>query len=212
MKTLRPFLLIVLITVAFVSCKPAGNQTLTLYSEPSLDGMVEWVAGGAPNTYFSRSNISPEMIGGNFAADDPGVARIVVSFNLATLPADAEIVSATLRMHQDSASTGDSYTNLGDVLVTNVSYAAVTASDALWEQAGTGSDIAIGPLATSFAANTWHEIDVTISAEDELANYHNGRLQFRIFHNLENSGAEDTDSWTMGESVSNRPELVIVYK
>ncbi|MCK7479899.1 MAG: hypothetical protein M0C28_23365 [Candidatus Moduliflexus flocculans] len=69
-------------------------------------------------------------------------------------------------------------------------------TDALFYGSTTGSDIGIGPLAESYVADSWHELDVTVSAEDELAHYHNGRLQFRIYHNIgnDNDGVNDTDA------------------
>jgi hypothetical protein len=219
MSAARSILLLCAFSAALISCQgpdqdqsPDQDQgtTLTFYSESALDGVVVWEGGST----FSGSSAGASVSIGDNAAD--AVMRCVVSFNLSALPAGAQIDSATLRMYQDANHTGDSYdeTNgLGVVYVTNISYAALTTDDALFTDDTTGTDIGIGPLATSFSANTWHELDVTTSSKDEVNLYHNGRLQFRVYHHYESNhdGSEDSDGWAMGDSATNKPELVIVY-
>ncbi len=119
-------------------------------------------------------------------------------------------------MYQNADWGGTSYAastaGLAEVLVDNISYSSFTTD--LFYGYTTGTDIGIGPLATSFLADTWHQLDVTTSAEDEVNLYHNGRLQFRVYHHYDNNnnGIADFDGWVMGDSPTNRPELVITYK
>jgi hypothetical protein len=213
MITARRFILLVVVSVALLSCKPDSNTPVTLYSEPALDGVVVWEP---PGTYTGGVDNYTVKIGDN-ASDH--VMRCVVSFDLATVPAGVEIVSATLRMYQgaNQSASGNSYgeaPGLGTVLVDNISYSAFTIGAELWSGYTTGTDIGLDPLASSFSPNTWHELDVTTSAEDEFALYHNGRLQFRIYHHYDTNhdSNEDSDEWVMGDNPTNQPELVIVYR
>jgi hypothetical protein len=185
-----------------------------LLSEAALDGCVTGVFGGP---YTGSASGVAVSIGDN--ANDMDYTRCVVSFNLSSLPAGAQIQSAVLRMYQnDQSSIDDSYADplgLGAVLVDNIAYITPFTADAgLFSADTTGTDIGIGPLATSFSANTWHELDVTTSAKDEVNQYHNGRLQFRIYHHYTfyHDSKAETDGWVMGDSSSNQPELVITYR
>ena len=209
--------LVLAAVLAVLSCNPPGdggdqNSTLTLKSEAAFDGYVSSVLTGG---YAGSANGATVSIGDS--GNDTDFTRCVVSFDLSTLPAGAEIQTAVLRMYQSNVSAGDSYpeaTGLGAVLVDNISYTSFSADANLFSADTTGTDIGIGPLATSFSANTWHALDVTTSAQDEINQYHNGRLQFRIYHHIENNNDSiaDTDDWVMGDSPSNQPELVITYK
>jgi hypothetical protein len=204
--------------LAVLSCTPPGggtsqDKTLTLVSEAALDGYVTSVS---PSSYTGSASGVSVSIGD--LANDTDFTRCVVSFNLSTLPAGAQIQSAVLKVYQNADSAGNSYaaspTGLAEVLVDNISYSSFTPDAGLFSADTTGTDIGIGPLATSFSANTWHELDVITSAKDEVNLYHNGRLQFRIYHHYENDNdsVTDTDGWVMGDSSSNQPELVITYR
>ncbi len=202
--------------LAVLSCNPPGettqDKTLTLLSEAALDGYVTFVS---PSSYTGFAGDAAVNIGDS--SNDTDFTRCVVSFDLSSLPAGAQIQSAVLRMYQNDQFTGDSYADpagLGAVLVDNVSYASFTPDAGLFSADTTGTDIGIGPLATSFSANTWHELDVTTSATDEVNLYHNGRLQFRIYHHYENNNnsTADTDGWVMGDNSTNQPQLVITYR
>jgi hypothetical protein len=211
-------LVILLGVAALISCSgaaggnpPGGSdgKTLTFYSEPALDGYVRALAGSTYDGSFSGTSVAL----GNDAAGN--TIRCFVSFNLAGLAADAQIQSATLRMYQNAVSAGNSYpetTGLGWILVNNTTYTAASTWADLYNDCTTGTDIGIGPISSSFVANTWHELDVTTSASDEINHYHHGRLQFLLYHHLSSSGRPDNDGWVMGESATNRPELVITLK
>jgi hypothetical protein len=57
------------------------------------------------------------------------ITRCVVSFDLSSLPAEAQIQSAVLRICRNDQSNGDSYADpagLGAVLVDNISYTSIT--------------------------------------------------------------------------------------
>ena len=193
--------------------QPSGGGTLTLLSEAALDGYITGVFQGP---YLDSSASSTSVNIGDLA-DDTNYTRCVVSFSLSSLPVGAQVQSATLRVYQNADASGDSYADpagLGAVLVDNISYSSFTPGAGLFSADTTGTDIGIGPLATSFSANTWHELDVTTSARDEVNLYHNGRLQFRVYHHYDNNnnGIADFDGWVMGDSSTNQPELVITYK
>jgi hypothetical protein len=204
-----------LITIAVLcSCSATGGgggagTTITLYSEPALDGCFVWE--GSTN-YSGSYNSGASVSIGDDASD--GVVRCLVSFDVSSVPAGAQIDTATLRMYQNATVSGDSYGDLGGVFVTNVSYTLATPWEDLYLDSTTGRDIDIGPIATSFSPSTWHEIDVTDSAAGEFEVLHNGRLQFRLYHDIENDHdpTADSDGWNMGESPTNRPELVIKLK
>ncbi len=212
MGAARRFLLLVVGLAALLSCSPNDGGPVTLYSEPALDGVVVW---DRDIVFTGQKNDTTVSIGDNTADD---TMRCFVSFDLGTLPVDAQIDSATLRMYQGAgqSASGNSYgeaPGLGTVLVDNIAYNASTSWEDLCRWATTGTDIGIGPLASSFSPNTWHTLDVTTSAKDEFALYHNGRLQFRLYHHYESNidGVEDSDEWIMGDSSTNRPKLVIEY-
>jgi hypothetical protein len=197
--------------LAVLSCSLFEDKTLTLLSEAALDGYVTWLS---PASYLG-SEVGASVDIGDVAANDTDYTRCVVSFDLSSLPAGAQIQSAVLRVYQNADFSGDSYADsplgLAEVLVDNISYSSFTPNSDLFFVALESN---IGTLATSFSADTWHELDVTISAEDEVNLFHNGRLQFRIYHHYDNNNdfIEDTDGWVMGDSSSNQPELVITYK
>ncbi len=213
MGAARRFLLLVVVSATLVSCSPNDGGPVTLYSEPALDGVV--VCGTGP-VYTGTLAGSSVNIGDDIVN---AVMRCVVSFDLGSLPVDAQIDSATLWMYQGAgqSASGNSYgeaPGLGTVLVDNIAYDEFTSWADLWNPVTcTGTDIGIGPLASLFSPNTWHEIDVTPSAQFEYSDYHNGRLQFRVYHHYESNsdGVEDSDEWIMGDSPTNRPKLVIEY-
>ncbi len=136
-----------------------------------------------------------------------------MSFDLSSLPADAQIESAKLRVYQNGTFSGNSYGALDEVLVSNVDYDAGTSAAELFGGRTTGYDIGIGPLSTSYVPNAWHELEVTESAVAEMTERLTGRLQYRIQHEYENNHDDvwDADGWATGDSPANRPELVIEY-
>jgi hypothetical protein len=198
--------------LAVLSCSPPEDKNPTLLSEAALDGYVTWLASVSNDTYTGSASDASVNIGD--PGNDTDVTRCVVSFDLSSLPAGAQIQSAVLRMYQNADSNGGSYSEtvgLGVVLVDNISYASFV-PDANFFSVSIGANI--GTLATSFSANTWHEPDVTTSALDEVNLTHSGRLQFRIYHHYENNNdfIADTDGWVMGDSSTNQTELVITLK
>jgi hypothetical protein len=205
------YLLLFAATFVLFSCETASDSsqdsTLTLNSEASLDGYV---------TSDGLSGSSGDTVNIGDAANDTTFTRCLVSFDLGGLPAGADIRSAVLGMYQNGDFANDSYTDspggLGDVIVDNISYAALDAG--LYAGSTIGSEVGIGPLASSFSGNTWHDLDVTVALQDALLLNVNGRLQLRIYHHYENDNdfLADTDGWVMGDAPSNQPRLVITYR
>jgi hypothetical protein len=205
---------LLLLTVTFLfSCEPSSTtQTVTLYSVAAMDGPITFTS---PDSYTGSATDVSANIGDDDS--DTNVIRCVVSFDLSSIPDRSQIESALLRVYQNSESTGDSYSDpsgLGEVYVDNIAYTAFTPDDDLFggDVIGTGANI--GTLSTSFSANTWHQLDVTLEASDEMTDFHSRRLQFRIYHHYQNNNnlVADTDGWVMGDSTLNRPELIITYK
>lgn len=210
-------LFVALITILVFSCDPLAPQPLThtIYSSPDLDGSVSWIGNdleGHPVYAFSAADNSVSI--GDFD-NDVGYTQAFISFDVSEIPAGAIISSALLRVYQTADSSGASYgnLNLGPVFVDNVHYLALAANEELFYASTTGSDIGSGPLATSYAAESWHELSVLDSAKEEFAHYHNGSIQFRLYHDTGNDNdlEEDTDGWAMGEDPSHRPQLIITY-
>jgi hypothetical protein len=210
-------MILIAAVLAITSCTPPGDdtQTLKLYSEAALDGYVSWVDPGYAGT---STGVSVDI---GDAGNDTDYSRFVISFDLASLPPGASIVSATLRVFQNDQHSGDSYLDnppndgLGPVFVDTISYDAPFLADAdLLGGDVIGSGANIGTLATSFVPDTWHELDVTVSAQDEVSSLMTGRLQFRIYHHYDNDNdfVEDTDCWVTGDAPANRPELIITYE
>ncbi len=212
---LLPLTAILLFSAFIFSCdffnpKPV---TVSIYSDSALDGRVSWDDSSPDPVYSFSAGDASVSIGD--AANDIGSTQAYVSFDVSDIPAGAVISSALLRVYQTSQASGTSYgvDNLGAVLVDNISYDALEASNELFNASTTGTDIGLGPLASSYAADTWHELSVLESAKDEFAHYHNGKIQFRLYHNIgnDNDDIADTDGWAMGEDSAHRPELVITY-
>jgi hypothetical protein len=195
-----------------LACTPPddGTKTVTLYSVASMDGSSIWTS---PGTYSGSATDVSVNIGDD--ASDTNYTRCFVSFDLSSIPDGSDIVSASLKVFQNSDSQGDSYAlsvngGLEDVLVDNVTYDTFTPDTAFWTVIGQD----IGTLSSSFSPNTWHTLDVLVQATDEMTQLHHRKLQFRIYHHYENNNnsTADTDGWVMGDSSTNRPELVIKYK
>ena len=186
-----------------------GTTTVVLYSEPGMDGLVasDGVAESAGASATIGDGPEPSLV------EPAQYRRAVVSFDLASLPDGVAIVSATLRIHQDGETSGAPYgeDGLGDVLVDHVSYTAFSAD--LCAPTST-IDANIGTLATEFVADTWHELDVTVAVTDDVGSLQSGRSQYKLYHHDESNHDQsaDTDGWTMGDSPTNRPELVITYE
>ena len=134
----------------------------------------------------------------------------MVSFPLGALPAGARVETATLRVYQNAARSGAPYELLGDVLVDHVSYSAFSPGPALWSERRGYT----GVLASWYRPGTWHELDVTAEARDELQLYGSGRLQFRLYHQADTTGnsSTDQDGWSMGEEPGFAPQLVLTYR
>ena len=145
--------------------------------------------------------------------------RCVVSFDLVTVPSGAEIESATLRMYQGAIhSARDTATTrlagLDTVLVDNISYDAFTTWQDLWGRCDHGHRHRHRAPCHLVLREHLAPDRRDHSAEDEFALYHNGRLQFRVYHHYRHNHdvTEDSDEWIMGDSPTHKPELVIVYR
>lgn len=222
MRCLRFFCLAAL-AVALVSCSTAGSdssepKTLVLYSQPALDGVIDWITPdiGDPS-YGSLMTGDSASIGD--IADDGGTSRVVLSFDLSSLPEGASIQSATLRVRQNADAVGDPYAaigaggGLGEVLVDVIQYTASSSLSDLFGQLVVVNGDNYGTLSPSFSADTWRELDVTTIAESVFSGLSYDSLQFRLYHESEQDGdaVSDSDGWVMGDAAEYRPELVVEY-
>ncbi len=197
------FICLVSLLGLVLSC--AQEQTLTVTSEPMYDGVMVYT--DASGEWLNDNSQNSAVIGDG--VNDIDHSKIFMSFDIAGIPDDAQIVSATLRMYQNDQFSGNSYdaSGLGQVRVDLVTFSSFPASGDFL----TTIQANIGTLATSYSANTWHEMDVTAQL---IAGISGPRIQFCIRHAADTSAnaTADTDGWVMGDAATNKPELVIVYK
>ncbi len=188
-----------LVSALIAGCGGGGvdpsTTTAILTSEASLDGY------GMPGGLTTNLNLGAI---GDYNNNQQ--YRAWVSFPIGSLPAGADIESAILRVYQASPDDGG-YT-LGPVLVQHVSFGVDTFS--AYSTAAL-SNIS-GSLSTEFAVG-YHAIDVTAAVQDDITNSRL-RSQFRFRHQTatDSDSTTETDSWYMGDSATNKPQLVVTYR
>lgn len=145
--------------------EPSAPITLTLPSEPTLDGFVM-------NDGEAVAHAGGPAVGDIDFIQLGRAGRQFFSFEITNIPAGAELVSASLQLYQAGVS-GDPFASLGSVVVDRIDLgASLDAGDyarpALQAQIGTVSaDAALG----------YKTLDVTAAVEAERAS---GRPRFQI--------------------------------
>jgi S-formylglutathione hydrolase FrmB len=141
--------------------------------------------------------------------------KAIVSFDTSSLPDDATIVSATLRLNRGTVSGTNPFTTHGACSV-DVRAGGFGGSTALEGDDLTASATAsgVGTLGNAPADGSWSE--ATLNEAGRSAIHKFGRTQFRIGFAL---GADadrtgDFVGWFSGENAtsSHRPQLVVVYQ
>lgn len=176
--------------------------TATLPSEASRDGWVDlhgvWSADGANSGGLGDSTFG-------FSA-----RRQFFSFDFGSLPADATILSAVLRLYQEEVA-GSPYSTLGAVIADHLDYGDLDGFDydlpALLENVGTlSSDAAIG----------WRTLDLSSAVRADLSSGR-PRTQVRLRWSLQDSDGDfeaDQARFTDAEDAlrtGHSPALVITY-
>ena len=192
-----------------VSCSnnPASpSTTVTLNSTASLDGWVQ------SDGVAVASQGGPLV--GDFEDVSPNIGyRQFYSFDISTIPAGAQIVSATLRLYQ-AQSVGSPFTKLGNVVVDRIDIGpALDAAD----YASLALTSNIGTLSTNSTIE-YKVLDVTNAVKSDRSAARNKsefRLRFSTAYKWGDT-VRDFVSFTDAEdsccAVSRPPQLVIEYK
>jgi hypothetical protein len=181
-----------------------GEQmTVTLSSLASLDGWIRTDGNGA-------------TAGGQGLTGDLGTVanqgyRQFYSFDLSSIPAGSQIVSATLRLYQATV-VGAPYTELGNVIVDHVDYGPTLEGTA---------DFGVAPLAgnvgtlSSAATAEYKTLVVTARVQADVSALRT-RSQYRLRFStadFSNDAGSDFVQFTEAESPGgNNPQLVVIYR
>ena len=179
-----------------------------LLSNPLLDGEAG-CAGPFPGGALTVYTNSPPWVGDN--AND-GAFSMFVSFANLAIPAQARIVSATLRLHQGKV-VGAPYAKLGALIVDHVDYGPTL--DGADYFGATPITLNIGAISTT-AAPGYKTLDVTAAVAADRAAYRT-RSQFKVRPSILATNGDKTPDYaefndggnTTGDG--NVPYLVVVW-
>jgi hypothetical protein len=209
MRTLPGSLASLLVLLLVSSCGGGGDEpiSLTLVGQAPLDGVVSNTgavnaAGGGPGT--GDLDIVPNLC-----------VRQFFTFSLASVPADATVLTAYLRLVQ-TAVVGAPYSNHGFVVVDHLDYGpALDATDF----ARVALTFGLGPLSADASLGP-RTVDVTAQVQADLAA---GRTtsQFRTRFSgaeFDNDGfldyvtLSDAELSTPGAHAGDEPRLLLTYQ
>lgn len=186
----------------FVSIAAEDGWVLESSETSGVGGIVQGSWAGAS-----------ALIAGDDAADRQ--YRAIVSFDTSSLPDDAVIVSATLRLKRGMVSGTNPFTTHGAcaVDVRTGSFGANTALEPA-DFAAPATATQVGTLGNAAVNGSWSE--ATLDAAGQSAIDRGGRTQFRIRFAADDNDdlAADFMGWYSGENAtsSNRPRLVVAYQ
>jgi hypothetical protein len=137
--------------------------------------------------------------------------RAILSFNTSSLPANAVVQSAVLKIKYNSLVGTDPFTALGSLRADII--AGSYNSNAALETAdfnATGSASAVGTF-NETPTNGWYS--ATLNATGESSINLNGRTQFRLRFSTATTANSTADAmrFIAGDFTSNQPELIITY-
>ena len=195
-----------LVSMVQVRPKPVGPGTVTLQSEPALDGYRGSSGGGGTGQDIIVGN------GGQTSPAGEKVWRGFMSFDLSTIPSGASIEGAKLRFYQTKVE-GDPYQKLGNLVLEHVDYGSKL-SRAAYVLPSLDS---VG-LAQQQSPGTWYNVvDRPIAdwIEQDLSTGRD-RFQVRLRWAQETDGdnLEDYASMEPGNNyfgTGNVPVLVVTY-
>ena len=183
----------------------AVQQEATLLSNPALDGSI-WAPVGAVPASISH--------GSRIRAGDSGLDRPVrgfVSFDLAALPAGAQIESAVLTLYQ-SRLWGAPYVGLGSEV--RVDHVDLEGALDLADFDSPALQVAIGVISTD-AVEEHKSLDVAAQVQADL-DAGRSSSEYRVYFPIgtENNGVSDQvrfDDADDAEEVVTVPTLVVTY-
>jgi hypothetical protein len=166
-------------------------------STASLDGYRGSNGFGSNNLYiFTGRNISV-------------IQRGFVSFDLSSLPSDAIIESATLRLYQEKV-VGNPYGVGGSLKVDHLDYGNSLGN----EDYGASSISSSFVTLTNNATIEWKDADVTDSLKNDLSNGRD-KSQYRIHFSTESTGTSSDlvyfESADNSQGTGNLPQLIVKY-
>ena len=168
-----------------------------IISTASLDGYRGSNGFGYSNLYI--------LAGRNISV----IQRGFISFDLSSLPSDATIESATLRMYQEKV-VGNPYGVGGSLKVDHLDYGNSLGN----EDYGASSISSSFATLTSNAVVEWKDADVTDSLKNDLSDGRD-KSQYRIHFSTESTGTSSDlayfESADNSEGTGNLPQLVVKY-
>ncbi len=194
----------------------AAPVTVTFTSTGSQDG---WVLESGENTSVggsldvNSSNSSAMRIGDN---NQDRQYKTVVSFNTASIPDGATIVSVTLRLLRGSLTGTNPFTTHGTCWVDVQNGSGFSGSTTLqngdWQVAATAVQAAT--LSNAASNGTWST--GSLNAAGRAALNKTGTTQLRVYFNTGDNDDNGNDylGYYSGENgtAANRPQLVVVYQ
>jgi S-formylglutathione hydrolase FrmB len=194
---------------------PASTQQATFVSIGAEDG---WALESTETSQTGgTAQASWVGVSGLVAGDDSGDRqyKAIVSFDTSSLPDNAIVVSATLRLRRGTVSGTNPFTTHGacSVDIRTGSFGGSTALEP-GDFAAPATSVQVGSLGNAAANGSWSE--ATLNAAGRSAIHKSGRTQLRLsFAAGDNDdGAADFMGWYPGENAtsSHRPQLVVVYR
>lgn len=168
-----------------------------IISTASLDGYRGSNGFGSNNLYiFTGRNISV-------------IQRGFVSFDLSSLPSDATIESATLRLYQEKI-VGNPYGVGGSLKIDHLNYGSSLGNE----------DYGVSSISSSFTTLTdnavieWKDADVADALKNDLSNGRD-KSQYRIHFSTESTGTSSDlvyfESADNSQGTGNLPQLIVKY-
>lgn len=183
---------------------PAPLRSLALPATGPLEGYV--LADSAGTTLNGRI-----VVGDTHVGTQPWGVRGFVSFDLSALPPTADVLEATVQLHQ-TAVIGAPFGSLGVVALDHVVYGSVLEAGA-YARSGLGAPV--GVLTAELGLGP-RRLDVTAEVRADLE-ARRGRAQFRLRFNVEHSGDALVDqvqfaSVEQSASPDEVPTLFLAYR
>ncbi len=195
MKRLMPS--ITLWAILGITSMSFAQSTITLNSTSGVDGIV--TSGGSVMT------IAEIFAGDTYV--NTGV-RGFVSFDIASIPPGATIISATLKMYQEAVN-GTPYADLGNIMVDHIDYGPTLDSD---DYSLLALEDDIGTISNN-GAFEFKTLDVTESLQDDM-DHGRTRSQYRLRFptQTDNDSIEDAAFFVQANYGDNSPKLVVIYE
>ena len=195
-----------LVSMVQVMPGPPGPGTVTVQSDPALDGYRGSSGGGGTGQDIIVGN------GGQAGPGDEKVWRGFMSFDLSDIPSGASIEAAELRFFQAKVE-GDPYQKLGNLVLEHVSYGS-NLGRAAYDAQPLGS----ATMARQPSPGTWYIVtDQTIAGwigQDLSAGRDQFQVRLRWVQETDGDNLEDYASMEPGNNyfgTGNVPVLVVTY-